>query len=146
MKKTLLIAILLFSTLNAKGPFTLTNLECANIYVKNDSQFFDKSDVAEVKKILLQVVKDTKLRTAQRDCSTLMLKIQSIEAKPNYYIYTKLAVGEEIETHRTDKTESFALSYDSSDFFDTEEPKADLLESVQYLADDFVEHFKDDNE
>ncbi len=146
MKKALFLTLTLFGSLYAKGPYTLTNLKCANVYVKNDSQFFEKKDVEDARAILLKAVEEMKLKTAQRDCSTLMLKIESIEAKPNYYIYTKLALGEDIVTRRDEEVESFALSYDASDFFDTEEPHADLLESVRYLVDDFKDHLKDDNE
>ncbi|MBU1657642.1 hypothetical protein KKG72_01140 [bacterium] len=138
--------ILLCASLQASGPYTLTNLECANVFVKSNSNVFDKEDIGKIKAILAKVIEVSKLQTNQRDCSTLMVKLDAIHAKPNYYIYTKLALGEEVITHRKDKSETFSLTYDSSDFTQSENPKVDVLESVQYLADEFIEHYKNDNE
>ena len=128
------------------GPFTLTNLSCANTFVKNDSDLLDKEDTAKIKGILNGAVEKIGIKTNGRDCATLMVKVESLTMEGHHALHIKLAVGEDLPTYRKEEVGTFGLSYDSADFIESENPKSDVLESVQFLADEFVAHFKEDNE
>lgn len=142
----LFLSLCFVSSLHASGPFTLSDIERIHIYVKNDSELFDDKDVKELQKRLLRVVQMLGLKAEQRDAPTLMLKIESISSESKHYLYVKLALGEDIVTKRKGETKVFSLTYDASDFIESEEPKKDLFESVDFLTDEFMAHFKEDNE
>jgi len=147
--RTLLLALLslcFVSSLHASGPFTLSNIERIHIFVKNDSELFDDKDVEELRRRLSKLVQTLGVKAEGRDAPTLMLKIESISDKKKHYLHVKLALGEDIITKRKSSTRVFALTYDASDFIESEEPKKDLLESVEFLTDEFISHFKEDNE
>jgi len=137
--------LFLVSSLQASGPFTLSDIERIHIYVKNDSDLFDDKDLEALRERLFNIVQTLGLKAEERDAPTLMLKVETISNKTKHYLYVKLALGEDIITKRKGNTRVFALTYDSSDFIETEEPKKDLFESVDFLTDEFMSHFKDDN-
>ncbi len=134
------------SSLYASGPFTLSDIKRLHIFVKNDSELFDEKDEQELRERLSKLVQTLGLKAEGRDAPTLMLKIESISDKKKHYLHIKLALGEDIITKRNGNTKTFALTYDASDFIESEEPKKDLFESVDFLTDEFISHFKEDNE
>ncbi len=143
----LFLALCLSSTLNASGFFTLSEMKPTHIFVMNTSNLLDKEDVGEIKKMLTELVESLGLKTEQRDTPTLMVKISSISADNKHFIHVKLAVGEDVITTRKGAVKSFALTYDSADFIQSEkDPKGDIMDSVQFLADEFSSHYSEDNE
>lgn len=140
------LSLLFISSVYASGPFTLSDIERLHIFVKNDSELFDEKDEQELRQRLSKVVQILGLKAEGRDAPTLMLKIESISDMKKHYLHIKLALGEDIITKRKGGTKTFALTYDASDFIESEEPKKDLFESVDFLTDEFVSHFKEDNE
>jgi hypothetical protein len=77
-----------------------------------------------------------------------MVALQELSNEDEYYIYVKLALGEEVQTFRADKTATFALTYDSSDFIETDSDTLDkdVLESVDFLLSQFAEQYEDDKD
>lgn len=149
MKKAALffLALCLSSTLGASGFFTLSEMKPTHVFVMNTSNLLDKEDVDEIKKILTELVLSLGLKPEQRDTPTLMVKISSITADKKHFIHVKLAIGEDVITTRKGALKSFALTYDSEDFIQSEkDPKEDILDSVQYLVDEFSSHYSEDNE
>jgi hypothetical protein len=147
-KAALLFLTLCLSTaLSASGFFTLSEMKPTHVFVMNTSNLLDKEDVDEIKKILTELVESLGLKPEQRDTPTLMVKISSITADKKHFIHVKLAVGEDVITTRKGALKSFALTYDSEDFIQSEkDPKEDILDSVQFLIDEFSSHYSEDNE
>lgn len=141
-----LLSLCLVSSVYASGPFTLSDIEGIHIFVKNDSELFDDKDVEVLRLRLSKLVQTLGLKAEGRDAPTLMLKVESISDQKKHYLYVKLALGEDIITKRKGNTKVFALTYDASDFIESEEPRKDLFESVDFLSDEFISHFKDDND
>lgn len=140
------LSLCLISSLYASGPFTLSEIKRLHIFVKNDSELFDEKVEQELRQRLSKLVQTLGLKAEGRDAPTLMLKIESISDKQKHYLHVKLALGEDIITKRDGNIKVFALTYDASDFIESEEPKKDLIESVEFLTDEFISHFKEDNE
>ena len=140
----LLCNVYLFSA----GFWTLTGLEKANIFVINKVAYLDPKTVSTGKAKMLDMLKKNGIKTNQRDSPTLMLSIKEIEDENNHYVYIKLALGEEVQTFRSDKSATFALTYEDNDFIevDGEELDSGVLESIDYLLSQFVEQFEDDKE
>jgi|FLOH01.1.fsa_nt_gi hypothetical protein len=138
--------LFLYTSLYASGPFTLTNLECANISLKNKTQIFNEQDEENIIELLTEAVQETKIKVNQEDCPSFRITLRAIDAKPNYYLHVKLDLREDVITDRKDNIRTFALTYSASDFTQSQEIHSDVLDSVQRLVDDLVKHFNDDNE
>lgn len=148
MIRVLSLLLFAFAYLNGAGFWTLTGLEKANIYVKNEISILKPSTIKEIKQKMLTELKKDGIKTNQQDSPTLMISLEEIEGDETHYIYVKLALGEEVQTFRRDKSATFALTYDSNDFIeaDNDELDSEVLASVELLLSQFSEHFKDDKE
>jgi hypothetical protein len=142
--------ILFFLTLNLYGAgfWTLTGLTKANVYVQNDIAYLKPETLTKIKTKVNATLKGAKIVTKQQDAPTLMVALQELSNEEAHYVYVKLAVGEEVQTFREDKSATFALTYDSSDFIETDDEDLDndVLESVDFLLSQFLEQYEDDKE
>ena len=143
---TVFMSIFVSSTLYASGPFTLTNLECVDISVKNKTEIFDNKDVVKIKNILESALKKTNLKLNKIDCPSIRITLKAIDNEPDYYLYTRLALREEVPTYRKNNTPTFSLTYNAADFMESEDIHADVLQSVKRLIYNFIQHLRNDNE
>ena len=144
--KPLFTVLLIPMIMHASGPFTLSQLQCLRTYVKSDVTLFDAPQLLNVQKMLDDAVRTLGFHTQTRDCPTLMIRIDAVGEKAPYALYTKIALGEEVSTQRKKPVETFVLSYEASDFVLTDEPKEALMDSAQYLIEEFVAHANEDKE
>ena len=135
-------------TLNAAGFWTLTGVEKANIFVQNQLSIVKPSTLEQIKVKMQKMLKENSILTNQQDSPTLMCSLEEINADESYYIYIKLALGEEVRTFRKKNTETFALTFEATDFIETDADAmdADILESVDFLLSQFSDLHQDDNE
>ena len=144
----LIMMLLLALSLNAAGFWTLTGLKKSNIYIQNQLSIIKPETLAAIKEKMAQTLKKHSIATDQQDSPTLMCSLEEIAGEESYYIYVKLALGEEVQTFREAKTATFALTFEATDFIETdaESLHSDLLESVDYVLGQFSELYMDDNE
>jgi len=148
MQKFIVALFLVVLNLNAVGYWTLTGLEKANVYVKNDVSLVKPKTVETIKEKMNKTLKTLGIKTKQQDSPTLMVALEDLDDEGTHYIYVKLALGEEVQTFRADKSGTFALTYAGHDFIDVVEDELDsgVLESVDFLLSQFSEHYLDDKE
>lgn len=142
------LTLLLAYSLHAVSFWTLTGVEKAGIYVQNEVGILDVEVVNEMKSMMRDMLKKNSIVADAQDAPTLMLILKEISNDDEYYIHIQLALGEEVQTFRSDKSEAYALTYDSSEFIETdsEELGNDILESVKSLLSGFEEQYQDDKE
>lgn len=143
-----LLTFILAYSLHGAGFWTLTGLTKANIYIQNEVGYLEEETIKKIKLKINAMFKETKIATEQQDAPTLMIALQELSDDEDHYVYVKLSIGEEVQTFRDDKSATFALTYDSSDFIetDTEELDNDVLESIDFLLSQFAEQYEDDKE
>ncbi len=143
-----LLILLLSYTLQAAGFWTLSGLEKANVYVSNGLTTLKGETLKKIKTKMRESLHSNGIKTEQKDSATLMISLQEIVDEESYFIYVKLALGEEVQTFRADESATFALTYDANDFIETDKEDLDkeVLESVDFLLSKFSEQFEDDKE
>ena len=148
MKRLFLLLFITVISLNAAGFWTLTGLEKANIYVKNDVSTLKADTIKTIKDKMNATLKSLGIKTKVQDSPTLMLVLEDLDNEGTHYVYVRLALGEEVQTFRADKSSTFALTYSSYDFIevDKEELDSEVLESVDFVLSQFSEHFIDDKD
>lgn len=148
MKKLLSLLFITVFSLNAAGFWTLTGLTKANIYVKNDVSLLNPNTITSIKKKMSKTLVDLGIQTNIQDSPTLMIALEDLDNDGAHYVYARLALGEEVQTYRADKSLTFALTYSANDFIevDKEELDSEVLESVDFLLSQFAEHFLDDKD
>lgn len=143
-----LLLLLLSLSLQAEGFWTLTGLQKANVYVKNELSIVKPETIATIKEKMAESLKQNGILMGQQDSPTLMVSLEELTGDESYYIYVTLAVGEEVQTFRANKSGTFSLTYNANDFIETdgEDLDKDVLESINFLLSQFNEHYEDDNE
>ena len=145
-----ILSLFLFASvyLYGAGFWNLSGLQKANVYIQNEVNYLQANTTKSIKIKMLQMLKNVSIMTNQQDSPTLMLSLKELENDETHYIYIKLALGEEVQTFREDKSKAFALTYDANDFIevDSDEIDSEILESVDFLLSQFVEQLEDDRE
>lgn len=143
-----LFLLLMYVSLQGAGFWTLSGVQKANIYVSNELSILKAQSVVDIKEKMKKKLEENGIKTELQDSPTLMVSMVEISDDEGYFIYVKLSLGEEVKTFREDKSETFALTYDAYDFIevDDESIDSDVLESIDFLLDQFIEHYEDDKE
>ena len=78
--------------------------------------------------------------------NTLMVKIESLSQNKIHFIHITMLIGEEVKTNREGSPKTFAITYQMSDFIDSEDPENDVYDSVtEFLIGEFLEQHKEEN-
>ncbi|QFR50377.1 hypothetical protein FJR48_11825 [Sulfurimonas lithotrophica] len=143
-----LLSLLLTCSLYSAGFWTLSGLDKANIYVQNKVAYIKAATLDTIKTKMKQTLEKKSIKVYVQDAPTLMVSLEEIEGDETHYIYLKLELGEEVKTFRKDSTETFAITFQVSDFIETDADELDvaILESVDYLLAKFVEQLQEDKE
>ncbi|MEA3371292.1 MAG: hypothetical protein U9Q40_08115 [Campylobacterota bacterium] len=143
-----LFLLLIYISLQGAGFWTLSGLTKANIYVSNELSLIKPETIESIKAKMTTSLEANGIVTGKQDSAILMVSLEEISDDEAYFIYVKLSLGEEVATFRDDKSKTFALTYDSSDFIETddEELDRDVLESIDGLLLEFFELYEEDSE
>jgi hypothetical protein len=144
--KLLVIALLTCKMLFGASLFTLDHLKNVRLYFINDSDFIDKAHEESIKEHLITRLKEAGFVFGERDSSTFFLKIESLKVAKSEVVYIQIGVGEQIVTKRKDNIESFSFTYLANDFIESSAAYNDTMESINFLLDEFIEAYHEDNE
>ena len=143
--KLFLPLFLAWSTLFGSLPFTLDNLQNLRIVLINKTDFIPQEDEVKIKESVLKKLQSSGIAFDKQDANTLMIKIDAFKVDTTTIVHTQFVIGEEVQTRRKGDIQTLAFTYHSSDLIDTQEPYADTLESVEFLANEFLELYDEDN-
>ena len=145
-----LLFILLFGSFSLYGAayWTLSGIDKANIYVRNGVDSLHPKSIKLIKQKMLAMLQKENIKTNQQDSPVLMVKLDELENEGTHYVYVTLALGENVSTFRKDKSNTFALTYDSHDFIDADADELDneILGSIDFLLSQFRKRFEDDKD
>lgn len=146
--KFLLVFFLSSAYLVALSFWTLTGVTKANIYIVNGISSLESSTTKQVREKMISMLHSVGIKTEQKDSPTLMLTLAEIENEDDHYVHIQLSLGEDVNTQRENKDPAFAITYQVSDFIesDTQELDGEVLESLDFLLSQFVEQFEDDKD
>lgn len=143
-------AILVLSTqLFAISPFSLEGIKELNIKVLDKSQFTSEKTLDKIKNKINDSLYDAGIKTKSDNFSNFIVKIQGEKFGKKYGIHISMFIVEEAYPLRNQKQETMSITYYKDDFFDSN--AKDLQENiydsvVNYLLDDMLEQYKEENE
>ena len=111
----------------------------------NQSDFLTKADENALKSSIFKRLIDAGITMNGPDPRTFFVKIEAMQKEKISTVYIQIGVGEEVITRRKNSIETLAFTYHDSDFIETEIPKQDTNESLQFLMDEFLELYNNDN-
>ena len=145
----LLLTLLLAYSLYGAGFWTLSGIDKANIYISNELSLLKQDTLKTIKSKIKESLISNKIATDMQDSPTISIYLEEVEGDEDaHYVYIRLALSEEVQTFRTNKDHTYAITYRVSDFIEVDSSDLDreVLESVDFLLSQFSEQYEDDKE
>lgn len=141
------LMLALHLTLFAAAPYNLEGIESLNVLVMDSSKTITPELKQKIEKELKEKLEKSGIRSKKEGVGALFVKIDALKSAKSTVVSIAFGVGEEAKIERAGTVESFVLSYSNDDFFESDDVNADVYDSVvNYLMDEFLEQFRDDNE
>jgi len=143
--KQLFTIIALSLTLFAQTPYILTKFTTlyplVEIYTKKVPQHYK----AEITSIIKEYAKEMNISTEGYSPRPLAIVISRVAIEETLVLKVQLLLGEEVR-RLDDNEEVFALTYHKEDIFEVNDLEEDLIDSVEYLLEEFKDQYIEDNE
>lgn len=141
-----LFMLITFCTLSfAQTPFTLTKFNSLYPMVEIYTDKVPDSYKAKITKILKEYTDALGINTKGYSDRPLVIMISRIAVGDKLTLKMALMIGEEVK-RLDDGAEVFAITYQKVDIFEVEDLDEDLIDTVEYLLEDFKEQYVEDNE
>jgi len=144
--KKLILFLIITTSLFSDTFYTLDNIKNLRMYTTTSTNFLDKQKIAKIENIAKERLIKAGFVLDGNDSATFMIKIEAVEIEDIQAIYVEIGIGEEVKTLRDDDVYSFAFTYLANDLVESDDPFADILESLDFLISQFLELYKIDNE
>jgi hypothetical protein len=144
--RILFLTFFIFSSgLFALTPFSLESLSSVNFKILNKNKALDEKTYIQLSKKIEEKLHDAGIQTQSKSFANLLLKIQSIKLDKTTVYNVSLTLVEDVSIPRDEEVKAIAITFSKSDFFETTSPKEELLESIDFLLDDFLTQHKEEN-
>jgi hypothetical protein len=136
--RILFLTFFIFSSgLFALTPFSLESLSSVNFKILNKNKALDEKTYIQLSKKIEEKLHDAGIQTQS--------KSQSIKLDKTTVYNVSLTLIEDVSIPRDEEVKAIAITFSKSDFFETTSPKEELLESIDFLLDDFLTQHKEEN-
>jgi len=143
--KIFLLLVTVISLAFSQTPYTLTKYKSIYPVV----EIYTKKVPISYKQKILQIMKEYTselgINTQGYSDRALGILVTRVAVGEGLVLKVELLVGEDIK-RLDDNEETFALTYQKIDIFEVEELEEDLIDSVEYLLEEFKNQYEEDNE
>ena len=150
MQKFSRLMSLLFAlhlTLFAAAPYNLEGIESLNVLVMDSSKTISPELKQKIEKELKEKLEKSGIKSKKDGVGALFVKIDALKSAKSTVVTISFGIGEDARIERAGSIDSFVVSYSNNDFFESDDVNADIYDSiVNYLMEEFLEQFREDNE
>ena len=143
--KIILILLSYFVLASAQTPYILTHFKSLYPLVEIYTDKVPKRYKKEITEIIKEYAKEMKISTEGYSQRPLAIIISRVAIGETLVLKVQLLLGEEVK-RLDDGEEVFALTYQKEDIFEVENLEEDLIDSVEYLLEEFKDQYIEDNE
>lgn len=143
--KAIILLLTFYTMLFSQTPFILTKFKSVYPIVEIYTNKVPKNYKAKITEIIKEYAKEMKISTKGYSQRPLGIIITRVAIGETLVLKVRLLIGEDVK-RLDDNEEVFALTYNKEDIFEVENLDEDLIDSVEYLLEDFKEQYMEDNE
>jgi len=143
--KVLLLLITLYLYVSAQTPYTLTTFKNVYPLVEIYTKKVPASYKQELTEIIKEYTKEMGISTEGYSQRPLAIIVSRVAIGKTLVLKVQLILGEEVK-RLDDGEEVFALTYQKEDIFEVNNLEEDLIDSVEYLLEEFKDQYMEDNE
>lgn len=141
----LLCSVLVHTSLFAISPFSLEEIRGVNITVLNKSGILDEPLVQSIEKQIAARLLALGIATSSKRFSNLLIKLDHLKGTNPNVCHVTLSLVENGTFTRAKPIEALAISYTKDDLFECTDVKKEIAESIEFLVDEFIDQYKDEN-
>ena len=143
MKKILLILCLNIFAF-ALTPFSLEGLKEAKVKISDKGKLLSKIEKKQLTSKVIAELQKTGLKTDTKLYSKIIIKVKSLKSNSKDIIFISLFVIEDVRMLNDIENIKMGITYKMDDFFEAEDLKDDIKESIEYLVSEFVDQYNDE--
>jgi len=143
--KIIIILLSCFLFASAQSPFILTKFQSFYPVVEIYTDKVPPKYKEEIKKIMKEYAKEMGISVEGYSPRPLAIVVSRVAVGNRLVLKVQLLLGEEVK-RLDDGEEVFALTYQKEDIFEVDNLQEDLIDSVEYLLEDFKDQYIEDNE
>ena len=143
--KLLLLTFFTCTFVFAQTPFVLTKLKSVYPLVEIHTNKVPPQYKEKIAKILQSYTDELGINTKGYSQRAMAIVIDRIAIGKKLVLRTKLVIGEDVK-RLDDGEEVFAITYQAVDISEIEQMNEDIIETVEYLLEDFKDQYREDNE
>lgn len=147
MKKLFFISIsfILTTGLFAISPFSLENIKSVNVKILDKQKILDEKTYETLTNNVEKKLQEIGMRTQSKNFANLLIKIRSLESDTTTFLHVSLFLVEDVSIYREKETKAIATTYSKDDLFSSTSPKEDVIESIEFLLDEFLSQYIEEN-
>lgn len=142
---SLLCAVFIQTALFAISPFSLEELRGVNITVLNKSGLLEESLAKEIEKKIAFKLLPLGIESSSKQFSNFLIKLDLIKSSTPNICHVTLSLIENGTFKRTKPIDALAISYTKNDLFECVDVQKEIVESIDFLVDEFIEQYKEEN-
>ena len=143
--KALLLLLAFYVFASAQTPYTLTTFKNVYPLVEIYTDRVPASYKKELTDIIKEYAKEMNISTEGYSQRPLAIIVSRVAIGNTLVLKVQLILGEEVK-RLDDGEEVFALTYQKDDIFEVTNLEEDLVDSVEYLLEEFKDQYMEDNE
>jgi len=143
--KIVLLLTTLYVMAFGQTPFILTKLQSVYPLVEIHTDKVPPKYKAKITKIIKEYAKEMHISTKWYSQRPLGIIISRIAIGKKLVLRVQLLLAEDV-LRLDDKKEVFALTYKKEDIFEVNNLDEELIDSVEYLLEEFKDQYIEDNE
>lgn len=146
MIRRITLILLLCSLLFASSKFTLNGVSNVKIFLTHRADFIDTKLKNEIKNLAREKLEKEHFIFDKIDSTSFIIDIKAIQVQEIYILNITLMLGEDVQTNRDKNVRTFAYTYMENIFLESEFPKEETKDAVDFLICHFLDAYKDDQE
>lgn len=140
-----IVTLLFILQLCAITPFSLNGIKHLSVHVADYSNLFEKSMKTELESRMHKHLNKLGVKTKGFHNETFILLIKSQMVGKTTLLFLDLMVAGDMQ-RKNQKHLTFGMSYLLKDNVEVEDAGVDVIDSLEYLLEEFDEQFLQDNE
>jgi len=143
--KIVLLLVTLYAMAFAQTPFILTKMGSVYPLVEIHTDKVPQKYKAKITKIIKEYAQEMHISTNLYSQRPLGFIISRIAIGKTLVLKVKLILAEDVK-RIDDNEEVFAITYEKEDIFEVNNLDENLIDSVEYLLEEFKDQYIEDNE
>lgn len=145
MKKICIFLFCIISSSFALTPFSLEHLGSVNFKIIDKNKLLDEKVKEALTNQIQEKLMAARIKPKSQNFANFLVRFKTFKVGEKTLCITSLMLIEDASIQRDTPTNAIAITYMKEDSFEVENFRENFSESVEYLIDDFLTQYEEEN-